>query len=219
MHLQNTTSTSDADEIFMTFAPGTQNDTNISPRGSPTSQYEDPLDDVFGSAPSSPVLEQSSLTDRHNASSDPSDIPRLRRIHVTNGYRDGIAASKEQHVQTGFDEGYALGAELGMRVGWILGALEGLIHAVPAGASEDDTVTKEQVNEVFARAETDLRAENLYGEQYFGGDGVWVYSVPGTEEDAKEDVTFKEVADAHPLVADWMAKARDLAKRAGIALR
>ncbi|KZF20432.1 hypothetical protein L228DRAFT_240952 [Xylona heveae TC161] len=56
----------------------------------------------------------------------PSDIPRLRSVHSTAGYRDGIAFAKNEYIQAGFDEGYALGAVIGLRIGWILGALEGL---------------------------------------------------------------------------------------------
>ncbi|KAL8985824.1 MAG: hypothetical protein Q9177_004326 [Variospora cf. flavescens] len=78
----------------------------------------EPLSDIFSdSPPASPTSKQPS---------EPSDIPRLRSTHATNGYRDGISASKDQALQPGFDEAYPLGAILGLRVGYVLGVLEGL---------------------------------------------------------------------------------------------
>ena len=87
----------------------------------------DPLDDVFGSAPSSPSLPPSM---NGGGNTEHSDVPRLRRIHVTSGYREGISVSKEEHIQAGFDEGFSLGGEIGMRAGWCLGVLEGINQAL-----------------------------------------------------------------------------------------
>lgn len=57
---------------------------------------------------------------------EPSDLPSLRRQHVTAGYRDGVTVSKGERVQDGFDAGFPIGAQLGMRAGTILGILEGI---------------------------------------------------------------------------------------------
>ena len=233
------------DEIFMTFASGGSNEQqNDDAVDRERSGYENPLDDVFGSAPASPTLHHTSQTTGSSdpdatdlldatavvaARQDPSDIPRLRSVHVTNGYREGLSASKEQHVQAGFDEGYALGAELGMKVGWLMGVLEGVSKAVgggggaPATGSDDGQdgdgrVSRDEARRELVLAEEELAMRRLFGEEFFGGDGVWIYPVPGGEGEGKaeEDVTFKEVAEAHPVVVKWERKVRELAERAGL---
>ena len=80
------------------------------------------LDDIFGSSPD----RHTSIHPANHIESTPSDVPSLRRQHVTAGYRDGIAMAKSQCIQAGFDGGYPVGAQLGLRVGTILGILEGV---------------------------------------------------------------------------------------------
>lgn len=64
------------------------------------------------------------------STAEPSDLPSLRRQHVTAGYRDGVSTSKGEHVQRGFDAGFPVGAQLGMRAGTILGILEGITRGL-----------------------------------------------------------------------------------------
>lgn len=81
------------------------------------------LDDIFGDeSPDPPLADPSASHTLHRPQgpTDPSDIPRLRSIHVTAGYRDGIASSKAAYVQEGFDEGFSLGAVLGGEWGMCL---------------------------------------------------------------------------------------------------
>ena len=62
----------------------------------------DLFDDIFGSAPNSPTLEGSRGDERaaeRGNTNEVSDIPRLRSRHVTEGYREGIAESKEKFIQ------------------------------------------------------------------------------------------------------------------------
>jgi hypothetical protein len=64
-----------------------------------------------------------------------SDLPTLRRQHMTSGYREGLAIGKAQVMQRGFDEGYPFGVDLGLRIGIVLGVLEGALAALKkAGA-------------------------------------------------------------------------------------
>ncbi|RAH65146.1 Yae1 family protein [Aspergillus aculeatinus CBS 121060] len=96
---------------------------------------ENTLDDIFGSSPphDAPDHHQNHThTHTHTPApaSEPSDLPSLRRQHVTAGYRDGLAAAKSTQVQSGFDAGFPVGAQLGMRVGTILGILEGAIRGL-----------------------------------------------------------------------------------------
>ncbi|KEQ74275.1 hypothetical protein M436DRAFT_10791, partial [Aureobasidium namibiae CBS 147.97] len=165
-------------------------------------------DDIFGSAPNSPL--QSPTQDEndinipaaqlHTSNSERSDIPRLRSVHVTSGYRDGISVSKAEHVQHGFDEGFSLGAVIGLKSGWLLGILEGLVRAIQS-ASTISEQAKEDVVANFITARMELGLQSLFGKEYFGEDGIWVFEVQGEGEG---EVTFRDVADAHPLVKKWV---------------
>ncbi|KAF3390631.1 putative protein yae1 [Penicillium rolfsii] len=89
------------------------------------------LDDIFGSSPPRATREvPSSLEHESTSTTEPSDLPSLRRQHVTAGYRDGVSTSKGEHVQRGFDAGFPVGAQLGMRAGTILGILEGITRGL-----------------------------------------------------------------------------------------
>jgi hypothetical protein len=180
----------------------------------------DLFDDVFGSAPNSPTLGGSQgdelLACRANAS-DVSDIPRLRSRHVTEGYREGIAGSKEKFIQEGFDEGYSLGAELGLKAGWCLGVLEGVCKAVDkaqtnGGNGSQGTWSEWNPEELFKRAQDELQIQKLFDPAFFGSDGIWLYDVPGSED----ETTFKHVAMAHPVLSSWISAARSTAERAGL---
>ncbi|OJJ99959.1 hypothetical protein ASPACDRAFT_60772 [Aspergillus aculeatus ATCC 16872] len=91
---------------------------------------ENTLDDIFGSSPPHDAPDHNHHHHTPAPANEPSDLPSLRRQHVTAGYRDGLAASKSTQVQSGFDAGFPIGAQLGMRVGTILGILEGAIRGL-----------------------------------------------------------------------------------------
>lgn len=101
------------------------------------------LDDIFGSSPppephasAGAVKPDPNANSNSNPSVEPSELPFLRRQHVTAGYREGISASKGEHVQDGFDAGFPVGAQLGMRAGTVLGILEGVMRGYESrGAS------------------------------------------------------------------------------------
>ncbi|KAI7185677.1 hypothetical protein KC363_g6989 [Hortaea werneckii] len=218
-------------DMFVTGAHGSQN--------AEEDARVDPLDDVFGSAPPSPILSgddpPGNVEDEADGSGRPrngdrSDIPRLRSLHVTGGYREGIAVSKEKHMQEGFDEGYTLGAELGLKAGWCLGALEGVGHALVASAVSDSTagktsgsdqngiVTLDSTRRLLEAAEEELKVENLFGRTYFGEDGIWLYHVPGQERE-DEETTFEKIAAAHPLVRQWTESIFALSSKVGVDFR
>lgn len=79
----------------------------------------------------------------------PSDIPRLRSVHATAGYRDGVAAARDAAVQGGFDEGYLLGATLGIRVGVLVGLMEGLLEGLNGRENEDQSTIKLERGEKY----------------------------------------------------------------------
>ncbi|KAF2229538.1 hypothetical protein EV356DRAFT_510813 [Viridothelium virens] len=190
------------------------------------------------------IFDSSPLDASQNSApvAEPSEIPRLRSTHINAGYRDGISSSKVRYVQDGFDEGYSLGATIGLKAGFVLGVAESLMKAlgrrrliVRKGLSSTTTATfgSSQVSDgkqehsrlkqredlehkrgkmlveaeaVRAEASKELAVPSLFGRQYFGEDGVWTYDVPGKEE----EVTFVEIADAHPLIEKWTKVIRDL---------
>src|SRR6201999_3459554 len=65
-----------------------------------------------------------------------SDLPALRRQHMTDGYREGLSVGKARVMQSGFDAGYPLGVEVGLRVGNVLGVLEGVLAALSSAGGK-----------------------------------------------------------------------------------
>ncbi|KAL7662601.1 Protein YAE1 [[Candida] zeylanoides] len=47
----------------------------------------------------------------------------IERIHVKQGYVDGLSRAKEDSLQRGFDDGYPTGAQYGIRAGQVLARL------------------------------------------------------------------------------------------------
>jgi hypothetical protein len=203
--------------------PGALSHPNMSPSPEPVTTSE-LHDDIFGSAPNSPLQSPSrddndinipaqSLHD--TANSERSDISRLRSVHVTSGYRDGISVSKAEHVQHGFDEGFSLGATIGIKSGYLLGVLEGLVRAVQSSAGITEEA-KEDVIAKFITARTELGLQSLFGSDYFGEDGIWKFEVNG---EGNGEVTFRDVADAHPLVVRWVDEVEGLKKKFGVEIQ
>lgn len=66
--------------------------------------------------------------DNHQAHTNQhvSDLAKLEQIHHNAGYLEGITASKEEYLQQGFDAEYPVGADIGLKVGRIIGKLQGL---------------------------------------------------------------------------------------------
>lgn len=185
----------------------------LTPPSTPPSPYSiNSLSDIFSdSPPNSP------------SHADPSDIPRLRATHSTAGYRAGISASKTEFLQPGFDEGYSLGATFGIRVGYLLGVLEGLCASLDQataairhmGKSEQDTKAgKEQrmVEELLMKARKGLVLEKIFSKEFWGEDGIWRYQVKGKED----DVTFREVVDSHPTIQAWSRIVEEEIREKGI---
>ncbi|KAI4257910.1 MAG: hypothetical protein L6R42_005391 [Xanthoria sp. 1 TBL-2021] len=175
------------------------------------------LSDVFSDSPPA-----SPSTTANTHPSEPSDIPRLRAIHSTEGYREGISHAKHQAAQPGFDEAYPLGAIMGLRVGYILGILEGLCGAYGAKKRQKSgnggvDVTREdgqRFTDMLVQAREELKIEKLCGQEYWKSDGIWAYEVQGKA--GEENVTFWEVADQHPVLQQWLGNVRDEVRKLGI---
>src|SRR5271156_4912208 len=109
----------------------------------PTTSPEPVDDDVWGDENDTSAQQHEML----------SDLPSIRRQHMTDGYREGLSIGKARVMQRGFDEGYPIGIEVGLRVGEIFGVLEGYlacksIHIIPGMA---DIVRK-----TYAKAQSEL---------------------------------------------------------------
>lgn len=113
-----------------------------------TATVDNSLDDIFGSSP--PPSSETNPPLPAETPAEPSDLPSLRRQHVTAGYRDGISASKGEHVQNGFDAGFPVGGQLGMRAGTVLGILEGVLRGYESRAAS--AVVKKQLPAAAAAA-------------------------------------------------------------------
>ncbi|PBP18130.1 ABC1 domain containing protein [Diplocarpon rosae] len=166
----------------------------------------DDFDDVFGSAPSPSLGPSGNL--------EPSDIPRLKEKHETEGYRDGVTKGKGESVQKGFDEGYGLGAVLGLRIGKILGLLEGVLGGLKGVELEGE---KGRVEALLEQAKRDLGTRCVFEREFWGEDGIWRFEVPG-EREADGDVVFPDVAAAHPLVRKWEGVLEEEVRRWGLDL-
>jgi hypothetical protein len=163
-----------------------------------------------GSPPASPPDDHSA--DTSEVDDQISDVPRLRSIHVTAGYREGVSSSKNEKIQQGFDEGYALGAEIGYQVGWILGVLEGA-----------------KAGQLLERAREELDVKHLFSPQYLQEDGLWRWHVDTDENQnattasdgpgSEETILFRHIAVSHPLVRKWVTAIEDLARKEMVDLR
>jgi hypothetical protein len=169
----------------------------------PTPPHENALDDIYGSAPSSPTH----ITNNEILS----DLPSRQRALDTDAYREGLGTSKGQFIQEGFDEGYSLGANLGMRVGYILGVLHGIKAALKG---KDDQAYKE-ISGAYEDAQKELALQELFSQTWIDEEGIWKWDVKGQDEDP----TFREVAAQHPLVQKWTETVEKLAQTWNLDLR
>lgn len=158
-------------------SPTTTMTSTQSDAGTATQDHPAPdnsLDDIFGSSPprETSVGAQAQNATTESTAAEPSDLPSLRRQHVTAGYRDGVSAAKGQFVQDGFDAGFPVGAQLGMRVGTVLGILEGVLRGLETRASSGPvkkpqrsagkTASEETEEEIEARKKRIEQVKRIY---------------------------------------------------------
>ena len=194
-------------------------------------QTADLFTDIFSASPSPPLDASSSANASFpSTSAEPSDIPRLRSTHVTAGYREGIAAAKATSLQGGFDEGYSLGAVMGLRIGQILGILEGLSKALESTLMRANTsrsientaianvqTLDREVSECLAlsaKAHEELNVGKIFGQEYWSEDGIWTYEVEAKSEGGEP--LFADVVSSHPLIREWESKVGVLMDKYGV---
>jgi flagellar biosynthesis/type III secretory pathway protein FliH len=92
-----------------------------------------------------------------------SDIAALRRIHAKQGYLAGLSSQKEESLQKGFDEGYPVGADLGIQVGKILGCLQILsVHS--------NLEVSNKAKDLLKSAQNELGIKKVLNKRYFDDD-------------------------------------------------
>ncbi|KAK5633901.1 hypothetical protein RRF57_009615 [Xylaria bambusicola] len=162
------------------------------------------LDDIFGPDPDSPAHgpNASAFHGDHDISLD---TQSLQAQHHTVGYRDGITAGKADSIQTGFDQGFSLGAYIGLKAGQLLGLLEGI------GAALAKTDDSDHARKLLSQATAELNPECVFTSEFWAADGSWVYPVTASHEGG--EIIYSDVADQHPLIAKWSRIVRDEADR------
>ncbi|KAI5779076.1 hypothetical protein EDC01DRAFT_711883 [Geopyxis carbonaria] len=165
----------------------------------PPSTPPETFSDIFDSRSPSPSTSRPS-----SPSHLPPDLTRLRITHNTEGYRAGIAASKPLHIQAGFDESYPLGARIGLKLGWVLGVLTGLEQTFPEDV---------ELKAVKRRAERELTLQEVFGEKWWDGRGIWKWDV---EEKEGELTTLDHVVEEFPVWRRWKEEVHNVSRDRGI---
>jgi hypothetical protein len=129
----------------------------------------------------------------------------------TDAYREGLSASKGQYVQEGFDEGFSLGANIGQHVGYILGFFQGCETALRG----HDKQMWQEAKGLLDTAHAELAIQEILGKTWVDEEGIWKWEVHGEDE----EVTFKEVAEQHPVLRGWMKKVDEVAEKWNIDLK
>lgn len=127
----------------------------------PTHRYIDPFS-ADSDSDSNPEITTAHEREQEQEQ-EPSDLPLLRRTHLTTGYRAGLSAGKEnpETAQRGFDAGYGIGATLGARVGWVLGALGALRGFAAASAGARTEGEGEMLGRKIKEVEGECSVERL----------------------------------------------------------
>lgn len=107
-----------------------------------------------------------------------------------------------------------MGGEIGMKVGYLLGMLEGVAKATAKVEGENGT----RMKKMWEDAQEELKMERMLGEEYFGSDGIWKYEVLGQDVEGEESVTFGDFARWHPRVQKWREAVEGLAKQFHVSL-
>lgn len=127
----------------------------------------DLLDDVWGSDGDEAINTEVPLSQ---------DLKKLKDNHTKRGYLDGIVSAKDENLQTGFNMSFPLGGELGMRVGKIIGKLQGLEYRY---GDEDP-----QLKDDFTKAKQELKIDKILTKSIF-------------------DHEYNLAENTHPVVTKW----------------
>lgn len=87
------------------------------------------------------------------------EVKKLRKVHHSRGYVDGISSAKEENLQNGFDDAFPVGAELGFAIGEIIGRLQ-VLNCLYGSENPE-------LREKFKLAKQELRINNLLSKRNF----------------------------------------------------
>ncbi|KAI9869916.1 MAG: Essential protein Yae1, N terminal, partial [Pleopsidium flavum] len=77
-----------------------------------------------------------------------------------------------------------------------------------------------RVRGLLRDARRELKTEGVFGDEWFGADGIWRFDVnKGRGGDEEGEVTFEEVTDGHPLIGKWTGILEREVERCGVDLR
>jgi len=186
----------------------TSTSTSASP---PPRPYADPFaaDSDAESVPPSPLRPSQSEVDQEH-----SDLPLLRRTHLTTGYRAGLSEGKDdpETAQRGFDTGYGIGATLGARVGWVLGILGSLkTLAVRAGEQEKVASLVERMKDVERECSIEKLAEVVEG----------VHGMKDGEMEGERTTRRASMGmvEAEMIVTRWVTLVEELCSEVGVDMK
>lgn len=169
---------------------------------------------------SSPIYPSSPSSSSPTLGPTLSDLPSIQRQHTTDGYRAGLSAGKEDPTvaQAGFDQGYPLGVLLGMRSGYLIGALNeltkmGIVQGKVLGEAEEELEVTQLLKEMGDKLGKGI-VEELQEE---GG------SVPSEVKDSDDAARTWSIVNATwidelPTIKRWSGLVADAGKKLGINL-
>ncbi|KAJ1904717.1 hypothetical protein IWQ60_012407 [Tieghemiomyces parasiticus] len=137
------------------------------------------------------------------------DWNRLHGIHGTAGYREGIAESREAHIQAGFDKGFREGLQAGMALGILEGGLSTTqAHAALTRQSQAPAApTGNTAESVMARL-TNINFDQLFPWEHFRGDIEALTGPPPPAESGMATIGDLLVEDsAHPSPREMVSPA------------
>lgn len=86
-----------------------------------------------------------------------SDLPTVKRQHMTDGYREGLGIGKVRVMQQGFDDGYPIGVKIALRAGKVLGCIEGVLAAKDISGEQ-----KASIRKTYEQARSELAFTSLF---------------------------------------------------------
>ena len=125
---------------------------------------------------------------------------------------------------------------MGLKVGEMVGVLEGVVAALKSGGSglemememgRERERERQEMEKLLGQARGELVLEKVFGAEYWGEDGIWKYAVGAAEggeggvgevegeeeEEEEEEVMFRDVVEQHPLIKMWSGKIENVVKR------
>lgn len=187
------------------------------------------------------------LRSAHTTSGYRDGIAASKSQYVQEGFDEGFALGAEIGIRVGWVLGVLEGVVVGLRAASVKtdrDAVEGAEDPEKRVLLQEKL---EEARTLWIKAREELGVTGVFGREYFGEEGVWKFEVHGPAdrnsvsieilegsgtsnsdndgankgpepEALGEAITFRDVADAHPLIRKWNTTVWGLASRWGIDL-